>query len=300
MPVVGFLSNLSPAPIARPLAAFRRGLNETGYVESHNVAIEFRWAQNQNDRLPNLAADLVQRHVAVIVATGGGVSALAAKAATTTIPIVFSTATDPVQLGLVAALNRPGGNATGVFILANHLEAKRLGLLQEMVPKAATIAILVNPQAPGAERQLTEANAAARTLPRPLLVLNASSEKDLDQAFATLARLRTEALLVAADPFFNSRREMLVALTARYAIPAIYEFREFAEAGGLMSYGTDLAAAYHQVGVYTGKILNGETPANLPVVQPTKFELVINLKTAKSLGLAVPEAILVRADEVIE
>jgi putative ABC transport system substrate-binding protein len=300
IPVIGFLSNISPDPIARPLAAFRRGLQEAGYIEGQNLAIEFRWAQGRNDRLPELAADLVQRHVAVIVATGGGISALAAKAATTTIPIVFSTATDPVRLGLVAGLSRPGSNATGVFVLANSLEAKRLGLLHEMVPQAATIGMLVNPQAPGSESQLMEAQAAARTLARRIVVVKASSETDLDAAFTTLSQLRAEALLVAADPFFNTQREQLIALTARHALPAIYEFREFALAGGLMSYGTSLAGAYHQVGVYTGKVLKGEKPENLPVVQPTTFEMVINLKTAKALGLTFPPTLLAIADEVIE
>ena len=298
--VIGFLSNLSPDPILRPLAAFRRALQEAGYVEGQNIVIEFHWAEGRNHRLPELAANLVRRQVAAIVATGGGVSALAAKAATGTIPIVFSTATDPVQLGLVASLNQPGGNATGVFVLANSLEAKRLGLLHEMVPQAARIALLVNPQAPGADTQFEEAQAAARTLSQEIVVVKASSEADLDAAFAILSQVGTEALLVAADPFFNSRREHLIALSARYIIPAIYEFREFPLAGGLMSYGTNLASAYHQVGVYTAKILRGETPANLPVVQPTIFEMVINLKTAKALGVEVPPTLLARADEVIE
>jgi putative tryptophan/tyrosine transport system substrate-binding protein len=299
-PMIGFLSNLSPDPILRPLAAFRRALQEAGYVEGQNIVIEFRWAEGRNFRLPDLAADLVRRQVAAIVATGGGVSALAAKAATGTIPIVFSTATDPVQLGLVASLHRPGGNATGVFVLANSLEAKRLGLLHEMVPQAARIALLVNPQAPGADTQFEEAQAAARTLSQEVVVVKATSEAGLDAAFAILSHAGAEALLVAADPFFNSRREHLIALSARYMIPAIYEFREFPLAGGLMSYGPDLASAYHQVGIYTGKILKGETPANLPVVQPTIFEMVINLKSAKALGLTVPPTLLARADEVIE
>ena len=225
---------------------------------------------------------------------------MAAKTATGTIPIVFSTATDPVPLGLVASSNHPGGNATGVFVLANSLEAKRLGLLHEMVPRAARIALLVNPQAPGADSQFEEAQTAARTLSQEIVVVKASSETDLDAAFAILSHVGAEALLVAADPFFNSRREQLIALSARYMIPAIYEFREFPLAGGLMSYGTNLASAYHQVGVYTGKILKGETPANLPVVQPTMFEMVINLKTAKAFGLTVPPALLATADEVIE
>jgi putative ABC transport system substrate-binding protein len=300
MPVVGFLSNISHDPIARPLAAFRKGLKEAGYVEGRNVEIEYRWAEGQLERLPALAVDLVQRRVAVIVATGGGASAVAAKAATTTIPIVFSVAADPVQLGLVTRVNRPGGNLTGIFILANSLEGKRLGLLHEMVPKATRIAVLVNPQTPGAERQLVDAQTAAATFARQIVVLKASVEHDLDAAFMTLVQSRAEALLVAADPFFNSRRERVITLAIRNAVPAIYEFREFALAGGLMSYGTNLASAYHQVGLYAGKILKGAKPADLPVIQPTTFELVINLKTAKALALTVPDTLLARADEVIE
>jgi putative ABC transport system substrate-binding protein len=299
LPVIGFLSNISPDPIARPMAAFREGLKEAGYIEPQNVAIEYRWAEGRNDRLPELARDLVRRQVAVIVATGGGTSALVAKAATITIPIVFSAATDPVQLGLVASLNRPGGNATGVFILANDLEAKRLGLLHEVVP-SGTIAILVNPQAPGADAQLSEVHSASLTLSRRTVLLKASSHQDLDTAFAALGELRAKALLVAADPFFNSRREQLIVLAARHAVPTIYEFRDFPAAGGLMSYGTNLADAYHQVGLYTGRILKGEKPADLPVQQVTKVELIINLKTAKALGLTVPLPLLARADEVIE
>jgi putative tryptophan/tyrosine transport system substrate-binding protein len=300
MPVIGFLSNLSPGPIVRPLAAFRRGLEEAGYVEGHNVAIAFRWAGGHNERLPELAADLVQHRVSVIVATGGGVSALAAKAATATIPIVFSTAADPVELGLVAALNRPGGNATGVFILANELEGKRLGLLHEMVPQAETIAMLINPQSPRADKQRAEVEAAARTFARRLLVLPAQNEAEIDAAIARLPQPGVQALLVAADPLFNSHREQLIALSARHALPTIYEFREFAAGGGLMSYGPSLTAAYHQVGLYAGKVLKGEKPENLPVLQPTTFELVINLKTAKTLGLIVPQTLQVAADEVIE
>jgi putative ABC transport system substrate-binding protein len=298
-PVIGFLSNISPHPIARPMAAFREGLKEVGYIEAQNVAIEYRWAEGRNDRLPELARDLVRRQVAVIVATGGGTSALAAKAATTKIPIVFSAASDPVQLGLVGSLNRPGGNATGVFILTNDLEAKRLGLLQELVP-SGTIAVLVNPQTPGADAQLSEVHSAAHALSRPTVVLNASGEHDLDTAFAAVGELGAKVLLVAADPFFNTRREQLIELAARHAVPAIYEFREFPAAGGLMSYGTNLADAYHQVGLYTGRILKGEKPAELPVMQPTKFELVINLKTARALGLAIPPGVFAIADEVVE
>jgi ABC-type uncharacterized transport system substrate-binding protein len=264
MPVIGFLSSISPGPITRPLAAFREGLKEAGYIETQNLAIEYRWAESRNDRLPAMAADLVQRQVAVIVATGGGASALAAKAATASIPIVFSAAADPVQLGLVASLNRPGSNVTGVFVLTNALEPKRLGLLHEMVP-AATIVLLVNPQTPGAETQLSDAQSAAHTLGSEIIVLKASSEHDLDTAFARLAALPAKALLVAADPFFNTSREKLIELAARYAVPAIYEFRDYPAAGGLMSYGISLADAYHQVGMYAGRILRGEKPSDLPV-----------------------------------
>jgi len=299
-PVIGFLNNLSPGAITHAVAAFRDGLRETGYIEGHNVAIEYRWAESHNDRLPGLVADLVRRQVAVIVATGGGASALAAKAATTTIPTVFSSATDPVELGLVASLNRPGGNATGVHVMTNALEAKRLGLLHELVPSATTIAVLVNPGTPGADSQLTEAETAAHAIARKIHVLRADNEPQLDEVFAILANDRAEALLVAADPFFNTRRQQIVALAARYAIPAIYEFREFAAAGGLMSYGISLADAYRHIGVYTGKILQGTKPADLPVMQPTKFELVINIKAANALGITVSPILLARADEVIE
>jgi putative tryptophan/tyrosine transport system substrate-binding protein len=298
--VIGFLNNLSPGAIARPVAAFREGLKETGYIEGHNIVIEYRWAESHDDRLLEMAADLVRRQVAVIVATGGGASALAAKAATTTIPIVFSSATDPVELGLVVSLNRPGGNATGVHVMTNSLEAKRLGLLHELLPNAATISVLVNPGTPGADSQLTEAETAAQALARKIHVLRAHNEPELDSAFATLAEDHADALLVAADPFFNAHRQQIVTLAARYAIPAIYEFREFAAAGGLMSYGISLADAYRQVGLYTGKILQGAKVADLPIMQPTKFELVINLKTAKALGLQVPPTLLAHADEVIE
>jgi putative tryptophan/tyrosine transport system substrate-binding protein len=298
--VIGFLSNISPGVVAYALAAFRQGLKENGYIEGHNLAIKYRWAEGHNDRLPELAADLVQHQVSVIVATGGGASALAVKAATTTIPIVFSSATDPVQLGLVASLNRPGGNVTGVYVMTNSLEAKRLGLLRELLQHAATIAVLVNPSTPGAENQLMEAQSAARMVARQVHIFDASTQPDIETAFATMAQVRAEALLVAADPFFNSQREQLVALAARYAIPAIYEFREFAAAGGLMSYGISLADAYRQIGIYTGRILRGAKPSDLPVMQPTRFELVINLKTAKALGLEIPPTLLAGADEVIE
>ena len=298
--VVGFLSNVSLSTVAPAVAAFRQSLEETGYLEGQNLAIEYRWAEGRNDLLPELAAELVQRQVAVIVATGGGASALAAKAATRTIPIVFSSATDPVQLGLVASFNRPGGNATGIHVMTNSLEAKRLGLLHELVPKLATIALLFNPKTPGSEAQRREAELAARMVARQIHVLNASSERDIETAFSKLEEIRAEALLVAADPLFNGQREQIVTLAARYATPAIYEFRDFVAAGGLMSYGISLADAYRQIGIYTARILKGAQPSDLPVMQPTKFEFVINLRTAKALGLDVPPTLLARADEVIE
>ena len=299
-PIIGFLNNLSPGALAHPVSAFREGLKEAGYIEGQNLAIEYRWADGHNDRLPELAADLAWRQVAVIVATGGGASALAAKGATTTIPTVFSSASDPVELGLVNSLNRPGGNATGVHVMTNSLEAKRLGFLHELVPSAATIAVLVNPGTPGADNQLAEVETAAHAIARKIHIVKAVNEPELDNVFAALAKDHAQALLVAADPFFNAHRQQIVALAARYAIPAIYEFREFAATGGLMSYGISLADAYRQVGLYTGKILQGAKPSDLPVMQPTKFELVINLKAAKVLGINVPPSLLVRADEVIE
>ena len=300
MPVVGFLNSLPPEPMAHLVVAFRQGLSETGYTEGGNVAIEFRWADGQYDRLPAMAADLVSRRVAVIVAGGGEPTVLAAKAATSTIPIVFAIGGDPVKVGLVASLNRPGANVTGVTLLSGSLEAKRLGLLRALVPKATTLAMLVNPTFPTAETQVRDAQEAARTFGLRMHVLNASNERDFDGAFASLAQLRADALLVSSDAFLNSRRDQIVARVARQAVPAIYEWREFAAAGGLMSYGTNLADTYRQVGVYTGRILKGEKPADLPIVQPTKFDLVINLKTAKTLGLEVPPTLLALADEVIE
>jgi putative ABC transport system substrate-binding protein len=301
IPVIGYLGSESPDAFAGRLRAFRQGLSETGYVEGKNVAIEYRWAENQYDRFPALLVDLVRREVTVIVAVTGTPPALAAKAASTTIPIVFVTAGDPVALGLVVSLNRPGGNLTGVTTLTVELGPKQLEMLRELVPTATIIALLVNPTNPTiAEILSRDLQAAARTLGLQLHVLHASTERDFDTVFATLSRLRAGALVIGSDPFFNSRSQQLVALALRHAMPTMYPFREYAIAGGLISYGNSIADAHRQLGVYTGRILKGERPADLPVQQATKVELILNLKTARALGLTVSLPLLGRADEVIE
>ena len=300
MPVIGFLNGGSPDGYAPMVAVFREGLNDAGYFEGRNVAIEFRWARGHNDRLPVLAADLVRRQV-VVIATGGTASALAAKAATTTIPIVFEGGADPVELGLVASLNRPGGNITGISNFSAPLAAKLFELLHGLIPNSSVIAVLVNPTSPDLALFITkDAQAAGRALGQQIRILNASTEDEIDAAFATLAKLGAGALLIGGDTFFFSRRVQLAILAARYGVPAIYNTPEFPAAGGLMSYGTSLTDAYRQAGIYTAKILKGGKPADLPVLQPTKFKLVINLRTAKALGLTVPDSLLALTDEVIE
>jgi putative ABC transport system substrate-binding protein len=299
MPVMGYLNSRSRDTDTPFLAAFHRGLNETGYVEGQNVAIEYRWADGQYDRLPVLATDLVRRRVTVMAATSTP-AALAAKAATSAIPIVFTTAADPIAVGLVDSLSRPSGNVTGVNSYLSDLGAKRLELLRQLVPNDAVIGMLVNPNYPDAESQAKDVKEAARTLGQQVHVVNADSEGDLNRAFATFIELKADALLVSLDSFFLSRREQLVALAARHKIPVMYFARDFVLAGGLMSYGSDLADSYRQAGVYTGRILKGAKPVDLPVLQPTKFELSINPTTAKSLGLSIPDRLLALADEVIE
>jgi putative tryptophan/tyrosine transport system substrate-binding protein len=299
MPVIGYLSTASPGPYTPFLSAFHNGLKEAGYVEGQNVAIEYHWAEGQYGRLPEMAADLVRRRVAVIAATGSP-AALAAKAATTTLPIVFIVPDDPAKLGLVVSLNRPGGNATGVNFFVAELGSKQLGLLRELVPPAARVGLLVNPSSPPTEFVIKDVTAAASAIGLQVDVVQASDSRGIEAAFSTLVRSKTDALLVGPDAMLLSRRLQLAILAARHAIPAIYNVREYPEAGGLMSYGTSQTEAYRQVGIYTGKILKGDKPANLPVMQSSKFELVINLATARALGLEIPPTLLARADEVIE
>ena len=298
LPVVGFLNSRGPGENETILVAFRRGLQEAGYIEGQNVTIEYSWADNHYDRLPMLAADLVGRRVAVIVSNGPPIKTL--KAATSTIPIVFAVGFDPLAFGLVTSLSRPGGNLTGVSILDVEIGPKRLELLRELIPTATVVALLVNPTTPAADAIARDVQAAARVLGLQLHVLHAASDRDFDAVFAALARLRADALIIGADPFFTSRSRQLGELTLARRVPAIYEFHEFAAAGGLISYGTSLADAYRQVGTYTGRILKGEKPSDLPVQQATKVELILNLKTAKALGIAVPNSLLGRADEIIE
>ena len=300
MPVVGFLSSRSPGESTYVVAAFRRGMREAGFIEGENLAIAFRWAEGRYDRLPTLAAELVDLRVAVLFAAGGQPSALAAKAATATIPVVFSAINDPVALGVVANLNRPGGNVTGMAVFTAELGAKSVELLKQLVPATAIIGYLVNPSSPSADLYSKEAPAAARALGIAVPVLNAGTENGLDDAFASLAKLGAGGIVVPAEPFFDSQRDRIVALSARDAVPAIYTWREYAVAGGLMTYGPSLTDSYRQAGIYVGRVLKGEKPADLPVMRPTKFDLVINLRTAKTLGLNVPDKLLAIADEVIE
>jgi putative ABC transport system substrate-binding protein len=300
MPVIGYLSSRSLGDSAALVAAFRKGLGEAGFIEGQNVAIEYRWAEGQYDRLPAQAADLARQGVAVLVTTGGEPSALAAKAATSTIPIVFTAGGDPVKIGLVQSLNRPGGNATGVSLLTTAPESKRLGLLHELVPGAKIVGVLIDPYYREAEAQERELREAAGTIGQPIHIAYARTDAELELAFGTLIREGADALLVGADPFFDTRRDRIIAFAAEHRLPAVYQFREHVAGGGLMSYGVDLPAGYRQVGNYAGQILKGTKPADLPIVQSIRFEFVINLKTAKTLGLEVPAMLLARADEVIE
>src|SRR6516162_2489931 len=299
-PVIGFLNSGSADVYSDRIAAFHQGLRQLGYIDGDNVVIVYRWALGQYDRLPAFAAELVEKHVSVLVATGGEPAALAAKSATSTIPIVFAVGGDPIKLGLVASYNRPGGNATGANILAAEMDGKRLGLLHEMMPNASHVGVLLNPNFPAYAEQLNDLQHAARMAHLDVEVLHANTDGEIEAAFAISSRKRVEALVLAASPFFDTRRDKLVALAAGYALPTIYHFREFAVAGGLMSYGVSIPHIYREIGVYAGRILKGDNPADLPVQQPTKFELVVNLKTAKTLGLTIPPTLLARADEVIE
>ena len=300
MPVVGFMSGRSPEDSKHLVAAFRQGLSEAGFVEGQNVVIEYRWGLGQYDRMPALAADLVNRQVAVLVGVGGDVSALAAKRATSTIPIVFGTGSDPIKAGMVESLARPGGNATGYSLLTNQMEPKRLNMLHDLVPGAAVIGVLLNPNFPPAARQLQDLEEAARTIGQKLFVSKASNDVALNAAFPSLVQQRVEALLVAADPYFDTRRDEIIAFANQNRLPAIYQFREYAIAGGLISYGPSITDLYRQAGIYAGRILKGAKPADLPVVQPTTFDFVINLKTAKAIGFTVPQGLVNAADEVIE
>jgi putative tryptophan/tyrosine transport system substrate-binding protein len=300
MPVIGFLSSRSPGESAGVVAAFRDGLREGGFVEGQNLVIAFRWAEGHYDRLPGLAAELIGLRVAVLFAAGGPPSALAAKAATSTIPVVFSAVSDPLRLGLVPSLNRPGGNVTGMSFLNSEIIGKSSQLLKEMTPAAAAIAYLLNPSSPSTEIYAKEAPTVANALGIRVHLLHASTEQELDEAFASLGKLGAGGLVVPAEPFFDSQRDRIAALAARYAVPMIANLREYVVAGGLMSYGASLPDLYRRAGVYVGRVLKGENPADLPVMQPTKFDLVLNLKAAKVLGLAVPDRLLALADEVIE
>ena len=300
LPVIGFLHTASAERFRSQLEAFHRGLKNAGYVEGQNVAIEYRWANGQLDRMPEMAADLVRRNVAAIAATGGNISSLVAKAATSTIPIVFTSGADPVKVGLVSSLNRPEGNLTGVSFFAGQVGSKALGLLHELVPKGVFIAVLNNPKSPEAELQLTEIDKAARELGREVHIFNASTIEEIDRAFATLLERRPGALLISGDPFYVGRTDQLVTLVTRHRLPAINVVRGFAEAGGLMSYGANINDAYRQAGVYCGFILKGQKPSDLPVIQSTRFELVLNTKAAQTLGIAFPAGVLAIADDVIE
>jgi putative tryptophan/tyrosine transport system substrate-binding protein len=299
-PTIGFLNSGSANAYPDRIIAFHQGLRQLGYVEGENVAVDYRWALGEYERLPALAAELVERRVSVLIATGGEPAALAAKSATSTIPIVFAIGGDPIKLGLVASYNRPGGNATGANILAAEMDGKRLGLLHELIPNAARVGLLLNPNFPAYPTQLNELQRAATIIGLQVEVLRADTDSEIDAAFEIASQKRVGALILAASPFFDTRRDKLVALATGHALPTVYHFREFAVAGGLMSYGVSIPHIYRQVGVYAGRILSGENPANLPVQQPTTFELVVNLKTAKTLGIEVPPTLLARADEVIE